>query len=205
MKQFKLLESLGLIEGNYIVKDNHLKRLRHSANKLGFKLELEEIEETLSHLKSQHNKGSWKVRLLISQNGRLESQADEIFPVQQPVFVKIATVPVLSTNIFLYHKTTNRDVYDNLKIKEPGIFDTLLWNERNEITEFTIGNIVINLNGTLYTPPVDCGLLNGTFREKLLHDGKIVEHIINKKELEQAKQIWLINSVRQWIEVNIIH
>lgn len=204
MEQFKLLESLGLIEGEYIVKDYHLNRLQHSANKLGFQLELGDIEQTLSRLQSQHDKGSWKVRLLISQNGRFEAQADEIFPIQQPICANVATAPVQSTNIFLYHKTTNRKIYDNLKRNEPGVFDTLLWNERNEITEFTIGNIIIELNGALYTPPIDSGLLKGTFREKLLDDGEIIERIIYVRELKQASRIWLINSVRRWIEVNIV-
>jgi len=204
MEQFKLLESLGLIEGKYIVKDNHLKRLQNSANIFGFQLELGEIEQSLFRLQSRHNKGSWKVRLLISQNGSFEAQADEIFPIQQPVCANIATAPVQSTNTFLYHKTTNREVYNNLKRNEPGVFDTLLWNERNEITEFTIGNIILELNGELYTPPIDSGLLNGTFREKLLDEGKINERIIYVRELKEASRIWLINSVRKWIEVKIV-
>ncbi|MFM8007271.1 MAG: aminotransferase class IV, partial [Dolichospermum sp.] len=81
-------------------------------------------------------------------------------------FVKLGMccTPIDSSNIFLYHKTTNRQVYEIAKASFPDCDDVLLWNERGEITETCIGNIVVDLNGELLTPPVQCGLLAGTFR-----------------------------------------
>ena len=83
------------------------------------------------------------------------------------------------------------------------VFDVLLWNDQNEITEFTIGNAVVELEGKLYTPPVHCGLLAGTFREKLLKEGVVEERIIYVDELKTCSNIYLINSVRQWIPVKL--
>lgn len=56
----------------------------------------------------------------------------------------------------------------------------------------------------LYTPPVECGLLAGTFREHLLKEGKIKERTLTKSDLKICTNIWLINSVRKWVEVQLV-
>ena len=117
--------------------------------------------------------------------------------------VILAEKPISKDNIFLYHKTTNRAIYTEMKQKYPEYFDVLLWNEQGEITEFTTGNIVVELDGRLYTPSVECGLLAGTFREHLLKRGDILEKVITMNELKKSINIWLINSVREWIKVEL--
>ncbi|HEX3253340.1 MAG TPA: aminotransferase class IV, partial [Pyrinomonadaceae bacterium] len=62
-----------------------------------------------------------------------------------------------------------------------------------------IANIVVEINGELYTPPISSGLLAGTFRNHLLAQGKIKERVILVEEL--TKEFFLINSVRKWIGV----
>ena len=42
----------------------------------------------------------------------------------------MATEPVHTGNTFLYHKTTNREIYHHLKFLSPGADDVLLWNQR---------------------------------------------------------------------------
>ncbi|HAQ22091.1 MAG TPA: aminotransferase, partial [Acidimicrobiaceae bacterium] len=58
-------------------------------------------------------------------------------------------VPVPSSHEFLYHKTTIREVYDDARARFPGAPDVLLFNEVGELTETTIGNLVIELDGAL--------------------------------------------------------
>jgi para-aminobenzoate synthetase/4-amino-4-deoxychorismate lyase len=79
--------------------------------------------------------------------------------------------------------------------------DVLLYNEKNELTEFTIGNLVVEMNSTLFTPPISCGLLAGTFREHLLETQQVKERIIRKDELQKCSKIFLVNSVRKWVNV----
>ena len=152
------------------------------------------------------------MRLLIDRSGgiRLENRglcfqpASE--PADEPVFrVGLAAAPVDSSDIFLFHKTTHRAVYDQARQARPELDDTILWNARGEITESTIANVVVELEpGSRWTPPVECGLLAGTFREELLTRGEIAERVITKEELILAKRVWLINSVRRWRRVEII-
>ena len=76
-----------------------------------------------------------------------------------------------SSYLFLYHKTTNRKVYEAAKAACPGYDDVLLFNEQDEVTESTIANVAVEIAGKLYTPPLTCGLLPGTLRADLLYQG----------------------------------
>ena len=62
-------------------------------------------------------------------------------------------------------------------------------------------NAVVPIDGELYTPPVESGLLAGTFRGQLLAEGKIKERVITIEELQEVKDFFLINSVRKWMKV----
>lgn len=80
----------------------------------------------------------------------------------------------------------------------------LLFNEKDEITEFTFGNVVVEKDGQWYTPPVTCGLLAGTYREWLLSENKVKEKIIYREDLLEYDAIYFINSVRKLKKVNIV-
>ncbi len=86
-------------------------------------------------------------------------RAHRLCPPLSPARVRLAQTPIDSADRFLFHKTTRRAVYDSRL--EPDVDDVLLWNERGELTESTIANIVVELDGALVTPPVEAGLLAG--------------------------------------------
>ena len=83
------------------------------------------------------------------------------------------------------------------------VFDVIGVNEKGEITEGTFTNIGVQLNGTIYTPPLHCGLLNGITRQKLLRDGKIKERVLYPSDLKNAEKIYCFNSVRGIVEVEL--
>ncbi len=122
-------------------------------------------------------------------------------PPPEPVPVALANTPISQNDIFLYHKTTQRAVYTERRKAHSSVYDVLLWNENEELTEFTTGNLVVELEEQKWTPPQSCGLLAGTFRAELLEQGEIKERILNPADLERASRIWLINSVRGWVQV----
>ncbi|MGN6022748.1 aminotransferase class IV, partial [Enterococcus faecalis] len=101
---------------------------------------------------------------------------------------------------FIRHKTTQRAAY--APFAPPiGIFDTLLHNERGELTEFTIGNLALQIDGQWATPPLSSGLLPGVMREALLAEGRLQERVLTLHDLPSAQGMALINSVRGWVEV----
>lgn len=202
--EFKLLESMRFENGQYKLLDRHLHRLKKSADYFGFAISETKIKEKLEQYAEDCLNQVEKVRLVVSKDGEMSVQGGEITSFEEPLPVCVAKTPVSKNNRFLYHKTTYREVYEQHRKSHPDVFDVLLWNEAGELTEFTIGNLVIQLDEVLYTPSLDCGLLPGTMREELLTNGEISERILTQRDLEHASQIWMINSVRGWVPVFII-
>jgi para-aminobenzoate synthetase/4-amino-4-deoxychorismate lyase len=104
----------------------------------------------------------------------------------------------------LFHKTTQRAIYENARTDFSDCDDVLLHNERGELTEFTIGNLVVELDAVLITPPVACGLLAGSFRAYLLETGQVVERVVPIERLKDCQRIFRVNSVRGWEIVQML-
>ena len=86
--------------------------------------------------------------------------------------VRFALDPIDPTDVFLFHKTTNRVVYE--RARRPDCDDVILWNPAGEVTETTIANLVVeDATGRRVTPPIACGLLPGTMRAELLATGEV--------------------------------
>ncbi len=94
-------------------------------------------------------------------------------------------------------------MYDFARKDFPDYDDVLLYNENDELTEFTIGNLVVEMDGKLFTPPLSCGLLAGTFRSHLLETNQVTERVIRVTELKDCPNVFLVNSVRKWLRVNV--
>ena len=200
---FSLLETmLWTPEEGFFLQEKHIERLLDSANYFGFMIARPDVEQRL-HLESLSFAGPQRVRLLVDRNGRIEITAVPISLDEKTVRVALADKQVDSSNQFLYHKTTHRNVYDQVRKHQPDFDDVLLYNERNEVTEFTIGNLVVELDGKLITPPAKCGLLPGTFRAHLLESHQVVERIIPILRLKDCSKIYRINSVRRWETVHL--
>lgn len=203
---FQLLESLLLENGEYFLLEEHLNRLENSAKFFDFPYDVESVKEALHKLRLEKRRGMLKVRLLLDKEGKIDIAG---FPVIQQETIRkvmLGPEPVDQNNPFLYHKTTNREIYEKFQRQKPeAVFDMLLWNKVGEVTEFTNGNVVVELEGAFWTPPIHSGLLAGTFRDKLIASGKINERTIKVTDLKRCTKIWLINSVRKWVEVELIN
>ena len=174
--------------------------MQDSAEYFDFPFSRKEFEYHLDQLAKQFNSPQ-RVRALLNTFGEFKTEAKD-FQSQKNVFkVCIAEKPVNSKDVFLFHKTTQLETYPPV----PAAFDdVLLFNENDELTEFTIGNLVVEIDGKLFTPPISCGLLAGTFRNHLLETGKIKERVILKGELGKCSKIFLVNSVRKWVDAGLI-
>lgn len=198
---FDLLETLRLEDGRWFLLPGHLRRLRRSAERMGFPSDEGRVRARLHKEAGHHPKGRWKVRLLLSRDGSVNVQAEKLDPTDAPWRVALARTPVDEGDLFLYHKTTRRDVYDRQRRAHPGADDVILWNRRGELTESTWANLVLQIGGKRYTPPVPCGLLGGVFRENLLRRGQVSERFLRRVDLLRAEKVFLINSVRGWVSV----
>lgn len=147
-----------------------------------------------------------RIRLFLNSYGALNSEVGtvQLKKNSQPLKVCLAREPIDTNNVFLFHKTTHREIYESARKDLPDFDDVLLYNERGELTEFTIGNLVFELESRLYTPLISCGLLAGTFRAHLVETSQIVERMIRLDELKDCTKLFMVNSVRKWQAVHLI-
>jgi para-aminobenzoate synthetase/4-amino-4-deoxychorismate lyase len=197
---FQLLESL-LWEpaSGYFLLEAHLARLADTAVYFNTPLDRAAIEARLRELASTFREAT-RVRLLVKLDGAYAVEAAPLAreALPQPVRVGLAKAPVDSSTIWLYHKTTRRELYDAARASRPDCDEVILWNERGELTEGSRTNVVLDLGGQWVTPPVTSGLLAGAFRGWLLAAGQIRERVLTPADLRAARRIALINSVRKW-------
>jgi para-aminobenzoate synthetase/4-amino-4-deoxychorismate lyase len=203
---FRLLETLLWIpDRGYFLLDRHLNRLADSARYFGFRVNIEDIRAHLEAAASDLPAQRHRVRLLVDEEGGAQIETYPLarsFP-RKPWKVALAESPVDSHDRFLYHKTTHRTVYDAARAEHPDCDDVILHNERGEVTESALANVIARFGSDLVTPPVECGLLAGTYRAHLLARGRIHEGLLTLADLPRADAVYLINSVRGWIPVNL--
>jgi para-aminobenzoate synthetase/4-amino-4-deoxychorismate lyase len=195
---FELLESLRW-DGGYFLLCEHLERLAESAAYFDFAFDRPAVETALNRYVLTAA-ATFKIRLLLDRNGVCRVEGEPLKPCA-PLRVGLATAPVDTDQVWLYHKTTCREIYRQALLSRPDCEDVILWNQRGELTESTMANVVLELDGKLWTPPVACGLLAGTFRRHLLETGALQERVLHRDDLRRARAIRLINSVRRWIDV----
>ena len=203
---FDLLESLLWQPGKGFPHLNrHLKRLKDSAEYFDFPLDLPRVQRDLQELASSLPQEPHKIRLLLSRNGEVKVQAVKLDP-EKPGFadLPLAASPVDPGNRFLYHKTTNREIYNQALRTRPQYQDVLLYNHRSQITESTIANIAVEKNAELLTPPVSCGLLPGVYRSLLLEQGTIREEVLSIQDVLDSPRVFLMNAVRGMHPVRVI-
>ena len=203
---FRLLESLlWEPENGYFLLAAHLARLADTAVYFGVPLDRSATEAGLAERASSLNEAS-KIRLLVELDGAFVIEATPLAreASSRPVRVGLAEAPVNSSAIWLYHKTTRRELYDAARASRPDCEEVILWNERGELTEASTANVVLDMDGEWLTPPVTSGLLAGTFRNWLLASGQIREQILTLADLRAARRIALINSVRKWREAVLV-
>ena len=197
---FALIETMRWTPGKgYFILSEHLNRLLASADYFTIDCSPEDIKNYLLTLAEDFPATPQRVRLLLHNNGRLEGTFTTIDPPPSaPLKIRLASQPVDSQNALLYHKTTQRQLYENCLAEAEDADEVVLWNERGEVTECCTANLVVEISGRLLTPPVNCGLLPGTYRDFLLQRDILTEQVLTIDDLRNSSQIYLINAVRKW-------
>jgi len=199
-RRFRLMETIRWMpEGGFTLLERHLRRLRESAACFGFVCDIDEVRGLLNEA-ILDLRGPAKVRVLLEDDGDVLCEAVDLVALSEPVRIALANDPVRRSDVFLYHKTTERTVYERARAGRPDADAVVLWNEDGQVTEATESNVVVLRNGVKVTPPIAAGLLPGTMRAELLEAGEIVEGEIPKNDFQSAERIWLINSVRGWLD-----
>ena len=201
---FDLLETLRLDAGQFRHPDLHLARMQQAAAHFNHPWDGARVHQCLQALAAEHPLGAWRARLLLDAAGVPRAEAFALQPTAEPVVLRLAARPLREAHSeFVRHKTTRRAHYAAFAPQEPGVFDTVLWNEAGEITEGTFGNIAMRLDGRWVTPPLACGLLPGVGRSVALREGLVHEAVVRLQDLPRVQGWAFINSLRGWLAAKL--
>lgn len=200
-EDFQLLETLRWSREKGIdLLGRHIDRLTTSADYFAFSFDAQALEQQLKEAVENLPEKEVMLRVLLSRNGKIKIEQKPLDTSDDKVWTfALAAEPVSSTDPFLYHKTSRRQVYDRAmstaKAQTP-CDEVLLYNEQGFLTEGSRTNLFLEIKGQLFTPPLEHGLLDGTLRRELIESGKAQEKALTLIDLERADAIYFGNSVR---------
>jgi len=204
-RDFELLETMRLEpSGRVFLLERHLARMAGSARYYGFPFDEALVRRAVDAAVAGAEDEA-KLRLRLSRRGRVEVDVRPLpAAAAGPLRVGISPDPVNAADPALYHKTTDRRLYEAALAAHPGCDDVLLVNARGELTESTRANVVVHVDSELVTPPLESGLLPGTLRRDLLDRGSIRERVLRPEDLRLARERFLVSALRGWLHFEVV-
>ncbi len=201
---FYVYESLLLEDGELFLGERHLSRFTRSVlffelvrDEASFRREMQQILETIS---VEHPLGAFKVRIrFFGPDRETDYSCDPVPALPDPYTIALSRIRTDTTTVFSPHKTSNRSHLERALESVPDASDVIILNERGELAESSRANIVLELSGRKYTPPLSAGILPGVFREELLAAGEIEERALYPADYDKADTVYIINSVRRFV------
>ena len=212
-------------EGKLVGFLPHLQRMNKGLEAIGISTGWSENQwlDLCLKLIQQNGAGNLGIYLQISR-GTYDTRAhrfpDKVNPTIFAFCFEIPPAPVADKSLAkTYTVSTARDIrWDRRDIKstsllgnvlhyqqgvEQGNQETLLFNDRNELTEASSCNAFIVKNGSVITPPLDHQKLPGITRQILIdilrNDGNISveERTVTMDEVAEADEVWITSSSRE--------
>jgi len=202
VRRFQLIETMLQEPGEDLwLLDRHLHRLSTSAAYFGFVYDEKRVRTALHEALKGHEGERLRVRLLLDEDGSTTVTSTPLPPADPHAVMRyvISDTKLSSGDLFLYHKTTRREVYDREwqhYHDALGADEVIYLNENGELAEGSRTTIFIEKDGVLLTPPLGAGLLPGTLRADLLAQGRAREARLTPEDLGPGATVYLGNSVR---------
>lgn len=181
---YRLLETIRVEDGEALHLDYHQKRIDKSTKGLF-------IQDVIKK-QVLPNKGCFKLRCVYTVNG-----VEEI-TITPYIKHKISTFRIVNDNLITYsYKYENRSPINRLFQLRNGCDDIIIV-KNGFVTDSSFANIVLHDGEKWITP--NTPLLEGTCRDRLIHDGAITEEPIGKSKLYSCHRLVLINAMLSFDE-----
>jgi len=200
----RLLETMRAEDGRVALLDRHLARLAASAAAFGYPCDADAIRQRVTEAVGT---GVERVRLMLGEEGDVEIQAGPLL--QSGVkTVWLDPEPIEEAGTWrCIHKTTARAHYDARaeRARRHGADEAILTNDRGEVVEGTFTTVWAEIDGRLWTPPLDAGGLAGVMRAHVLAtDPRAGERMLTPDDLRAADALFLSNALRGWMPVRLV-
>lgn len=196
---FDILTTAKITQKKVIFLKEHTKRLKSSARFFGWPFSETEFLDKISELLKTLDLSDYRLRVLLHKSGQLSFEVSMLEALPSTFLqAKLVQREEACDSPFTYFKTSYRPHIPNSDKEQVFI------SSDGYLQETSIGNIILEIDGTYYTPPVEVGILDGIYRKYLIQQGEITERYLTKTDLENADHIYVCNSVRGLYEIDII-
>ena len=196
--RFELLTTGRIHQGELTFLDQHLTRLREASRYFAYPYDesklLKELQEELAHLDLNLD---YRCRIALQKNGTFHLVITELTDLPASYLQAQLTEQKLDlATPFTYFKTSQRDHLSQSDHEQ--IFHL----PDGTLLETTIGNLVLEIEGQLYTPPAHLPLLDGIYRRHLLETQQVEEKLLTLNDLTDADRIYACNALRGLYELD---
>ena len=182
-----------------LFEDQHLERLRTASRYFAFPFDPEILRQKIeAECQACDANQDYRLRISLSKSGEIEVDRQVLTPLSTSFCqAQLCLQEANLQQAFTYFKTTHRP---HLSL---GKQEKIYHNKLGELLETSIGNLVLKMNGKLYTPPSQLGLLQGIYRQHLLESGQVKEKVLTIEDLRGAEAIYGCNAVRGLYELSV--
>ena len=155
---------------------------------------LNDLQEELTHLDPSLD---YRCRIALQKNGSFQLTITELTDLPASYLqaqLRKQTAPL--DRPFTYFKTSQRDHLIQSDREQ------IYFLEDETLLETTIGNLILEIKGKLYTPPAHLPILDGIYRRHLLESQQIEEKLLTLKDLREADRIYACNALRGLYELD---
>lgn len=197
--KFDLISTGRIHQGKLLFLEEHIKRLQESSQYFDYPFNAEKAHYQVEAMcQSLDLNTDYRLKISLAKDGELKFEHSQLTNLSDD-FCQARLVeqrhPLDSP--YTYFKTSYRP---HLSL---GPHEQIYYNQKKQLLETSIGNLVLKIEDQLYTPPVHLGLLNGIYRQSLIAVNKLKEKVLTVKDLKQAQAIYGCNAVRGLYELKV--
>lgn len=203
MNEIGVFETISIENRKAVFLERHLARINNAIVRLGinnpnFSLEvnINNIENYLEENPMNHG----VLKITVSNNEISFSKRANQYSLEDYLrgfVVGYSKIPRDETSIFSYFKSTNNshNLLEKSRLKDEGIDEPIFLNSKGELAEGAVTNIFFIKKEKLFTPKLECGILNGIIRSYIIEKYDVIETIIIPEQVESFDEMFLTNSL----------
>ena len=193
-KSTGIFETIKTVDGAPIALGRHMRRALKSSRELEISLPDEELMRTeILRVIQENPHPVGRLRICFGQNVFLLTH-DSYSELAEPARVNFYSQTVIGD----IHKMFPYDSRFTIiaAANNEGFHDSILFNDRNEITETAVANLVLLINGEWCTPPITAGILPGVMRAIAIEECGVKVRAIHVSEIPEVESGFLLSSLR---------
>lgn len=195
-------------ETGYQRLEAHKKRFLKASEAFNIHIHPDEIDRVLNAQTFEFGDVPYRVRLSYDFLSGLSLEATPLKDIAVPLKVAVSQYRLTQARQTTAHKVESRNFYDGERTRLKSLLDldideVLFLNEEDSLSEGSFTSLFIEENGKLVTPHLK-NILPGVFRAELIKQEKAIEDIISLSRLREAKNVYVGNSLRGLMKVELI-